>query len=157
MSSWQPPAILPDLRRMGIIALDTETRDNRLIAEKGSGWPFADGYICGISVAYRDSGAIRAHYFPLRHPDSQNFDPGQVFQWLRDLVASDVRIVTQNGLYDWGWLRTEAGIAMPRSDRLEEIGALATLVDENRPNYSLDALCTWRGLPGKDLASLAEG
>jgi DNA polymerase I-like protein with 3'-5' exonuclease and polymerase domains len=108
-------------------------------------------------VAYREAGDIRAHYFPLRHPDSQNFEPGQVFQWLRDLVASDVRIITQNGLYDWGWLRAEAEIKMPPADRLEEIGALATLVDENRFSYDLDALCAWRGLPGKDLASLTEG
>ena len=61
-----------------------------------------------------------------------------------------MRIVTQNGLYDWGWLRAEAGILMPPSERLEEIGALATLVDENRFTYGLDALCAWRGLPGKD-------
>ena len=39
---------------------------------------------------------------------------------------------------------------MPPSERLEEIGALATIVDENRYSYSLDALCAWRGLPGKD-------
>ena len=37
-----------------------------------------------------------------------------------------------NGIYDWGWLRTDGGIAMPPSDRLEEIGALATLIDENQ-------------------------
>ena len=43
-----------------------------------------------------------------------------------------------------------ADISMPPSDRLEEIGALATLVDENRYSYGLDALCAWRGLPGKD-------
>ena len=55
-----------------------------------------------------------------------------------------------NGLYDWGWLRADVGIVMPPSDQLEEIGALATLIDENRFNYSLDALCDWRGLPGKD-------
>ena len=48
------------------------------------------------------------------------------------------------------------GIAMPPSDQLEEIGALATLIDENRFNYSLDALCDWRGLPGKDTALLEE-
>jgi DNA polymerase I-like protein with 3'-5' exonuclease and polymerase domains len=39
---------------------------------------------------------------------------------------------------------------MPPAERLEEIGALATLVDENRFNYGLDALCAWRDLPGKD-------
>lgn len=156
MSEWQPPAELPDLRRAGVVALDTETCDDRLRAELGSGWPFGEGYVCGISVAYYADGAIRAHYFPIRHPDSQNFDPAQVFAWLKDLVASDVRIVTQNGLYDWGWLRTDGGILMPPSERLEEIGALATLIDENRYQYGLDALCRWRGLPGKDETLLTE-
>ena len=99
---------------------------------------------------------IRAHYFPLRHPETNNFDPAQVFDWLRDLIASDVRFVTQNGLYDWGWLRAEGDILMPPSDRLEEIGALATLIDENRFSYRLDALCAWRKLPGKDTALLHE-
>ena len=46
---------------------------------------------------------------------------------------------------------------MPPSDRLEEIGALATLVDENRYSYGLDALCAWRGLPGKDETLLRGG
>ena len=67
-----------------------------------------------------------------------------------DLVASDVCIVTQNGLYDWGWLRADGGIVMPPADRLEEIGALATIVDENQFSYSLDAICERYGLPGKD-------
>ena len=112
--TWQTPTELPDLRRVGIIALDTETSDDRLRADMGSGWPFRGGHICGVSVAYRAEGEIRGHYFPLRHPDTENFDPEQVYQWLRDLVAADVRIVTQNGLYDWGWLRAEAGIRCRR-------------------------------------------
>ena len=45
---------------------------------------------------------------------------------------------------------------MPPSDQLEEIGALATLIDENRFTYSLDSLCAWRGLPGKDTTLLEE-
>jgi DNA polymerase I-like protein with 3'-5' exonuclease and polymerase domains len=155
-TDWQPPTELPDLRRAGIIALDTETNDEGLRAELGSAWPWHGGYICGVSVAYRADGEIRAHYLPIRHPDSQNFDRAQVSQWLRDHVASNVRFVTQKGLYDWGWLRTDLGITMPPSERLEEIGALATLVDENRRSYSLDSLCAWRGLPGKDETLLIE-
>ena len=155
-TDWQAPTELPDLRRAGIIALDTETKDEGLIANRGSGWPFGDGYVCGVSVAYRAGGEIRAHYLPLCHPDSENFDREQVFQWLRDHVGSDVGIVTQNGIYDWGWLRTEAGIKMPLPERLDEIGALATIVDENRYSYSLDALCAWRGLPGKDETLLSQ-
>jgi DNA polymerase I-like protein with 3'-5' exonuclease and polymerase domains len=154
---WHPPTELPDLRNAGLIAIDTETRDKRLQAELGSGWPFHDCYICGVSVAWRAEGEIRAHYFPIRHPDSDNFDAEEVFAWIRNHVASDVRFVTQNGGYDWGWLRTEAGIKMPPAARLEEIGALATLIDENRRNYSLAALCSWRGVAGKETNSLKEG
>jgi DNA polymerase I-like protein with 3'-5' exonuclease and polymerase domains len=157
MSNWQIPTELPDLRRLGIVALDTETRDDRLRADMGSGWPFRSGYLCGVSVAFRDEARVRGLYFPIRHPDTNNFDPAQILAWLNDLVVSDVRIVTQNGLYDWGWLRAEAGIRMPPGERIEEIGALATMVDENRYQYRLDALCSWRGLPGKDEALLRRG
>ena len=152
---WKPVAELPDLRRLDILALDTETCDRGLQAGIGPAWPWRDGHICGVSVAYRKGGEICGHYFPIRHPDSDNFDPEQVFGWVRDHVAGDVRFVTQNGLYDWGWLYAEAGIQMPA--RLEEIGALATIVDENRRGYSLDALCEWRGIPGKDESLLLEG
>ena len=83
--------------------------------------------------------ASARNYFPLRHPDSENFERENVARWLKDLIAAGVRFVTQNGLYDWGWLRTDLGITMPPSEQLEEIGALATLIDENRFTYSLDA------------------
>jgi hypothetical protein len=156
MHAWQSPTALPDLRRVGLIALDVETNDEGLRADRGSSWPWHGGYICGVSVAYRADGDIRAHYFPIRHPDSENFDPAQVFGWLKELLTSDVRVITQNGLYDFGWLRAEADIRMPPADRLEEIGALATLVDENLFAYGLDALCAWRGLPGKDTTLLQE-
>jgi hypothetical protein len=53
MSEWTPLSALPDLRRVDIIALDTETRDCGLLTGRGSGWAFNDGHICGISVAYR--------------------------------------------------------------------------------------------------------
>ena len=38
---WHTPTELPDLRRAGVVALDTETRDDRLRADKGSGWATA--------------------------------------------------------------------------------------------------------------------
>ena len=104
----------------------------------------------------RRTAAFARIYFPLRHPDSENFERENVARWLKDHIAAGVSFVTQNGLYDWGWLRADLGITMPPSDQLEEIGALATLIDENRFNYSLDALCDWRGLPGKDTALLEE-
>jgi hypothetical protein len=88
-TNWQPPTELPDLRRIGIIALDTETNDEGLRADLGPAWPWRGGYVCGVSVAYRADSGIRRHYFPLRHPDTNNVDCAQVFAWLRDLVASN--------------------------------------------------------------------
>ena len=73
-SGWQIPKELPDLRRVDIVALDTETNDEGLRADRGSAWPWRGGYICGISVAWRADSDIRGNYFPLRHPDSQNFE-----------------------------------------------------------------------------------
>ena len=88
---------------------------------------------------------------------SVNFDPAQVYRWLKDHIAAGVCFVTMNGLYDWGWLRTDGGVLMPPSNRLEEVGALAAMVDENQPaSYSLDAICRRQGLPGKETALLEE-
>jgi hypothetical protein len=53
-----------------------------LLADLGPAWPWHRGYVCGVSVAYCADGGIRAHYFPLRHPDTNNFDRAQVFAWL---------------------------------------------------------------------------
>jgi Mesyanzhinovviridae DNA polymerase len=157
MLDWTPPPELPDLRRVNILALDTETNDEGLRAKRGPGWPWRGGYIVGISLAWRADGVIHTIYIPLRHPDSQNFDRAQVICWLRDLIASGVTIITKNGLYDWGNLWADLGLEMPPAERLEEIDALATLVDENRFTYRLDALCAWRGIPGKDETLLLEG
>ena len=114
----------------------------------------------GISAASASPGAtkrgIRGNYFPLRHPNTDNFDPAQVYRWLEDHIAAGVRFVTMNGLYDWGWLRTDGGVLMPPSEQLEEVGALAAMVDENQLKYSLDAICRRHGLPGKDTALLEE-
>ena len=59
-----------------------------------------------------------------------------------------------NGIYDWGWLRTDGGILMPPSDYLEEVGALATIVDENQRRYGLDApvRALWPAWQGHDAA-----
>jgi len=145
---------LPDLRRAGVVSLDTETRDGGLAENKGSGWPWGDGHVCGVSVGWHEGNNTKAAYLPVRHPDTECLDRERVAAWLRDLLASDVRVVTQNGLYDFGWLWGDLKVEMPLPDRLEEIGAMATIIDENRYTYNLDDLCVWRGLPGKDDAAL---
>jgi hypothetical protein len=82
-TDWQAPTELPDLRRAGIIALDTETNDEGLRADLGSAWPWRGGYICSISVAWRDDSGICGIYVPLRHPNSENFEREPVARWLK--------------------------------------------------------------------------
>ena len=147
---------LPDLRRVGLIALDIETNDVGLRSERGSSWPWRDGHVAGVSVAWREGAAIRSQYLSLRHPDSENVDPAQVYRWLADLVASDVRFATMNGTYDFGWLGAEGGLTMPPPERMEEVGALAVHADENLFDFSLDGLCRTYKLPGKDEAAARE-
>ena len=77
-------------------------------------------------------------------------------RWLVDLFASGTQIVFQNSVYDLGWLQADLGVAPPAAERIDELGAVSTLVDENRYAYSLDSLCKWRGLPGKDESALRE-
>ena len=90
-NNWRPPSELPDLRH-GTIAIDTETNDEGLRADRGSAWPWRGGYICGISVAWRDEAAFARNYFPLRHPDSENFDRENVARWLKDQIAAGVAL-----------------------------------------------------------------
>ena len=59
MHDWQTPQELPDLRHAGIVALDTETRDEGLRDKRGSAWPWGDGHVCGIPIAYRAEGDSR--------------------------------------------------------------------------------------------------
>jgi len=151
------PDELPDLRRVGLLAIDSEERDNGLQADRGSSWPWRDGHVCGISVAYRADGEVRGLYLPMRHPDTQCFPPEQVYAWLAAHVACGPKFLTHNGPFDWGWFRSEAGIRMPPSERIEELGALATLTNENRRDYGLDALAKSCGFPGKDESLLREG
>jgi hypothetical protein len=90
-ANWQTPRELPDLRRVGIVALDAETRDEGLRDKRGSSWPWRGGHVCGVSLAWHEGGEIRAIYIPMRHPDTDNSDPSQVYRWLKDLIASGVR------------------------------------------------------------------
>ena len=152
---WQPPTELPDLRRVDAIGFDIETKDDGIAAGIGSSWPWHGGYICGVSVAWR-TDEMRKDYFPIAHPDSDNFPREQVFQWIRDHVTAGPNFITFNGVYDFGWLRSEAGILMPPRPRFEDVSAAEALINENEVEYNLDAVCKRYGLPGKDTTLLEQ-
>lgn len=153
-SDWARPRELPDLRRMPLVALDRETRDDGLARGRGPGWVYKAGYTAGMSVAWREGAALRRAYFPMRHPDSECFDPVRVQEWENDHYRAGVPFVFHNAPYDLGWARAEAGTLPP--EQLHDTTAMAVLVDENRLSYKLDALCRIYGLEGKDETLLKE-
>jgi DNA polymerase I-like protein with 3'-5' exonuclease and polymerase domains len=157
-SSWIPPTELPDLSHETEVAIDTETRDDMLAKDKGPGFYAYErsnpntGFICGISLAWRDQGV----YLPLRHYGEQpSFDLDTVRRWLADLVSHDnCRFVFHNFGYDWGWINAVFGINPP--SKIDDTMAMASMVNENLPSFKLESLCQWQRLPGKDESLLIE-
>lgn len=144
-TQWVEPTELPDLRGSGVIAIDTETRDDGLANSRGAGWVYKAGYVAGVSVASK-RGSI---YVPLRHPETSNFDREAVRRWLQDHLDSEKdKIVFQNASYDVGWITADLDLRV-RPD-FHDTMAMAYMLDEQRLAYNLDSLCQWQGLPGKD-------
>ena len=147
---WREPTELPDLRGSGVIAIDTETRDDGLAHDRGPGWVYGAGRIVGISMA----SAKGSVYVPLFHPESSNFDKEQVSRWLNAHLDSREEIVFQNASYDLGWLTTDFEIKIP--EKLHDTMAMAYMLDEQRLAYNLDSLCKWQGIDGKDETKLRD-
>ena len=157
MSGWQPPSALPDLRRAGIIALDTETNDDGLRADRRFGVAMARRLHLRcqrrLSRRRRHSRAL----FPAPSSRQQEFRPrervvaGSRICW-HPMCASSRRtdFMTTDGCAP----NLTCACHHPSGSR--KFVALATLIDENRFAYGLDALCAWRGLPGKDRTLLRE-
>lgn len=156
-SPWVKPESLPDLSQEQEVAIDTETRDPMLAHDLGPGffaherWDPNTGYICGISVAWRDQKI----YIPTQHRDFDNFDHELVQRWLKSLAKQSLtRFVFHNFQYDWGWLEAQYGVPPP--NLVDDTGAMAAMINENLPSFTLDDLCAWQGLPGKDERLLEE-
>jgi len=153
-SNWVRPSQLPELQGVQEIGLDTETVDLGLAGERGPGWAFNDGgHVAGVGVAWRTGTEIQRIYVPVAHPDTDNFDPALVGRWLTD-ITKNKRVVLFNAGYDIGWLNTSLGVPIPPV--IDDASCAAFLLDENREDLSLDGVCAWRGVEGKDLGALYE-
>ena len=150
-TDWVRPEQLPDLHEVSEFALDTEGRDNGLARDVGPGWAFRDGYVAGVGVAWRTGAQIQKIYVPVRHPDTDNFPKEQVARWVTHLTQTK-RAIFFNAGFDIGWLHADMGVPVPPV--IDDASCAAFLVDENREDLSLDGVCAWRGVPGKDLAEL---
>lgn len=131
-SEWVPPSELPDLTGAKKIAIDVETRDPN-IKSNGPGWATGDGEVVGYAVATEDW----AGYIPTRHVGGGNLDEKIVNRWLKKVFECPADKIMHNAQYDTGWIR-RMGFTINGS--IKDTMLIASLLDENRFSYSLNAL-----------------
>lgn len=158
-TDWKLPSQLPDLRRVGVIALDTENKDTGL-KSRGPGWVYGDGHVAGVGVSWYEGQEHRRIYVPVRHPDTDNFDHARVSEWVRDITQAN-RVIFMNAPYDVGWLHADMSVPVP--PLLDDVGCMAIMLDESRRHgpggaspYSLNGICEWLGVTRKDEKLLHE-
>jgi DNA polymerase I-like protein with 3'-5' exonuclease and polymerase domains len=145
-TEWVVPEELKELRGHKEIAVDLETCDPDL-TELGSGNVVGRGKIVGISVAVEGWAA----YYPIAHEGGGNMDKKLVLNWLQDLFKQDATFIFHNAMYDICWLRS-SGIIPPV--KIVDTMIAASLVNENRWSFRLDALAREYAGIGKDEAVL---
>jgi DNA polymerase I-like protein with 3'-5' exonuclease and polymerase domains len=132
-SEWVPPIELPDLTSAKRIAIDVETRDPN-IKSNGPGWPTGDGEVVGYAIATEDWSG----YIPVRHLGGGNLDEKIVNRWLKKVFECPAEKIMHNAQYDLGWIRR---MGFTVNGRIVDTMVIASLLDENRFSYSLNALC----------------
>jgi len=131
-SEWVPPAELPDIFDAKQIAIDVETRDPN-IKSNGPGWPTGDGEVVGYAIAVDGW----AGYIPIRHLGGGNLDERIVNKWLKKVFECPADKIMHNAQYDAGWIK-QMGFTI--NGRIIDTMLIASLLDENRFSYSLNAL-----------------
>tara|TARA_R110000772_G_scaffold82817_2_gene175469 strand:- start:3340 stop:5232 length:1893 start_codon:yes stop_codon:yes gene_type:complete len=131
-NEWVPPLELPDITGASKIAIDVETRDPNLKVN-GPGWPTGDGEVVGYAIAV-DGWSC---YIPVRHFGGGNLDEKIVNRWLKKVFECPADKIMHNAQYDLGWIR-QMGFTV--NGRIIDTMIIASLLDENRFSYSLNAL-----------------
>ena len=131
-TEWVPPLNLPDLKEYSEIAIDLETRDPNLMT-MGSGSVRGDGEVVGIAIAVEGWSG----YFPIAHEAGGNMDRGLVLDWFEEVLHTDATKIFHNAMYDVSWIRS-MGFYI-RGGIIDTLIA-ASLIDENRWGYALNAL-----------------
>jgi DNA polymerase I-like protein with 3'-5' exonuclease and polymerase domains len=131
-TEWVPPLELPDLTSASRIAIDVETRDPDL-KTKGPGWPTGNGEVVGYAIAVDGWSG----YIPTRHFGGGNLDERIVNNWLKKVFECPAEKIMHNAQYDLGWIK-HMGFTV--NGRIIDTMLIASLLDENRFSYSLNAL-----------------
>ena len=126
-----------DLEGVDTVAIDIETYDPNL-KTKGLGAIRQDGFITGVAVATGKDTV----YFSLKHSDDNNTEEELEEFWNQmntKLLQNDkIAKVFHNAIYDVCWLRATTGKML--KGRLLDTMVAASVIDENRFKYGLDAL-----------------
>ena len=147
-TEWTEPEEYPDLRQYEEIAIDLETRDPEL-KTRGSGSVIGLGEVVGIAVAVTG----RKFYFPIAHGSGPNMDRKRTLEWFKDICGCPATKIFHNAMYDVCWIR-KLGIKI--NGLIVDTMIAASLIDENRFQYSLNAL-SWDYLGhGKSEVALNE-
>ena len=147
-TEWLEPEEFPDLRSYDEIAIDLETHDPDL-RSKGSGSVIGNGKVVGIAVAVPGG----SFYFPIDHGSGPNMDKKKVLEWFKDTLATPADKIFHNAMYDVSWIRA---MGIPIKGRIYDTMIAASLIDENRFAYTLNAL-SWEYLGyGKNETALNE-
>ena len=136
-TEWIAPNNFPDLKGYKVISIDLETRDPDL-KSKGSGAVIGNGEIIGVAVAV--DGWCK--YYPFGHEGGGNLDKKRILEWLKSVCATEATKVFHNAMYDVCWLRSY-GIEV--KGHIIDTMVMASLVNENRMSYALNAL-SWEYL-----------
>ena len=131
-SEWVPPVELPNIWDAKEIAIDVETKDPNL-KTLGPGWARSDGQVVGYAIATADWSG----YIPIRHVGGGNLDERIVDKWLKKVFECDADKIMHNAQYDAGWIRR---MGFTINGRIIDTMVIASLLDENRFSYSLNAL-----------------
>jgi DNA polymerase I-like protein with 3'-5' exonuclease and polymerase domains len=131
-TEWVQPTEFPDLRKADEIAIDLETRDPDL-KTLGSGSIVGRGEVVGIAVAVDGWKG----YFPIAHGEGPNMDRKKVIEWFRDICACPATKIFHNAMYDVCWIRN---LGIKINGLIIDTMIAASIIDENRYNYTLNAL-----------------
>ena len=131
-SEWVPPLELPEIFDAKQIAVDVETKDPNL-KSNGPGWPTGDGEVVGYAVAVDGWSG----YIPIRHEHGGNLDEKIVNRWLKKVFESPADKIMHNAQYDAGWIKQ---MGFDINGRIIDTMLIASILDENRFSYSLNAI-----------------
>ena len=131
-SEWVPPLELPEIFDAKQIAVDVETKDPNL-KSNGPGWPTGDGEVVGYAIAVDGWSG----YMPIRHEHGGNLDEKIVNRWLKKVFESPADKIMHNAQYDAGWIKQ---MGFDINGRIIDTMLIASILDENRFSYSLNAI-----------------